>query len=216
MAKGKMDLSTFVGKLLEEQDGDVLREGIRVLSQALMESEVAGSSARTATSARATGRPTATGIGCGRGTRGWGRSSWRSRSCGQGATSRRCWSRAGGRSGRCWRWSRKRTSTACRRGRSTSCCGPWGSTGCRSPRCRGSAPSSTATSRRFAAAGSRASTRTCGSMRPTTRCARTGACSAWRRWSRSAWRRRASGRFWAWMPARRRIVPSGRRFSAAW
>ena len=41
MAKGKMDLSTFVGKLLEEQDGDVLREGIRVLSQALMESEVA-------------------------------------------------------------------------------------------------------------------------------------------------------------------------------
>jgi formylglycine-generating enzyme required for sulfatase activity len=36
-----MDLSAFVGKLLEEQDGDVLREGIRVLSQALMESEVA-------------------------------------------------------------------------------------------------------------------------------------------------------------------------------
>jgi transposase-like protein len=35
-------LSTFVGKLLEEQDGDVLREGIRVLSQALIESEVAG------------------------------------------------------------------------------------------------------------------------------------------------------------------------------
>jgi len=30
MAKGRMDLSTFVGKLLEEQDGDVLREGIRV------------------------------------------------------------------------------------------------------------------------------------------------------------------------------------------
>jgi len=37
-----MDLTAFVGKLLEEQDGDVLREGIRVLSQALMESEVAG------------------------------------------------------------------------------------------------------------------------------------------------------------------------------
>jgi transposase-like protein len=42
MAKSRMDLSAFVGKLLEEQDGDVLREGIRVLSQALMESEVAG------------------------------------------------------------------------------------------------------------------------------------------------------------------------------
>jgi putative transposase len=42
MAKARMDLSAFVGKLLEEQDGDVLREGIRVLSQALMETEVAG------------------------------------------------------------------------------------------------------------------------------------------------------------------------------
>lgn len=42
MAKSRMDLNAFVGKLLEEQDGDVLREGIRVLSQALMESEVAG------------------------------------------------------------------------------------------------------------------------------------------------------------------------------
>jgi transposase-like protein len=40
MAKGKMDLSTFVGKLLSEQDGDVLREGVRVLAQALMEAEV--------------------------------------------------------------------------------------------------------------------------------------------------------------------------------
>jgi transposase-like protein len=37
-----MDLSAFVGKLLKEQDGDVLREGIRVLAQALMETEVAG------------------------------------------------------------------------------------------------------------------------------------------------------------------------------
>ena len=27
MANGKMDLSAFVGKLLEEQDGDTLREG---------------------------------------------------------------------------------------------------------------------------------------------------------------------------------------------
>ncbi|MGE0040436.1 MAG: IS256 family transposase [Vicinamibacterales bacterium] len=42
MAKARMDLNAFVGKLLEEQDGDVLREGIRVLSQALMETEVAG------------------------------------------------------------------------------------------------------------------------------------------------------------------------------
>ena len=40
--KPRMGLSAFVGKLLEEPDGNVLREGIRVLSQALMESEVAG------------------------------------------------------------------------------------------------------------------------------------------------------------------------------
>jgi transposase-like protein len=37
-----MDLPAVVGKLLEEQDGDVLRKGIRVRSQALMETEVAG------------------------------------------------------------------------------------------------------------------------------------------------------------------------------
>ena len=42
MTKPRMDLPAFVGKLLEEQDGDVLREGIRVPSQALMETEVAG------------------------------------------------------------------------------------------------------------------------------------------------------------------------------
>ena len=42
MAKPRMDLTAFVGKLLEEQDGDVLREGIRVLSHALRETEVAG------------------------------------------------------------------------------------------------------------------------------------------------------------------------------
>ena len=35
-----MDLSAFVGKLLADQDGDVLREGVRVLAQALMEAEV--------------------------------------------------------------------------------------------------------------------------------------------------------------------------------
>ena len=37
MAEPSMDLTAFIGKLLEEQDGDILREGIRVLAQALME-----------------------------------------------------------------------------------------------------------------------------------------------------------------------------------
>jgi len=35
-----MDFSTFVSKLLEEQDGDILREGVRVLAQAVMDAEV--------------------------------------------------------------------------------------------------------------------------------------------------------------------------------
>jgi transposase-like protein len=35
-----MDVSSFVGKLLEEDDVDVLRDGVRVLAQALMETEV--------------------------------------------------------------------------------------------------------------------------------------------------------------------------------
>ena len=42
MAKSRMDLPAFIGKLLEEQGGDVLREGVRVLAQALMEAEVTG------------------------------------------------------------------------------------------------------------------------------------------------------------------------------
>ena len=52
-----MDLSAFVGKPLEEEDGDALREGIRVLSQALMETEVAGLSRSTHV------RPTRTTVG---------------------------------------------------------------------------------------------------------------------------------------------------------
>jgi hypothetical protein len=52
MAKPRMDLSAFVGKLLEEQDGDVLREGIRVLSQALMETEGGRPDRRRAARAR--------------------------------------------------------------------------------------------------------------------------------------------------------------------
>jgi hypothetical protein len=35
-----MNLSAFIGQLLDEQDGDVLREGVRVLAQALMVGEV--------------------------------------------------------------------------------------------------------------------------------------------------------------------------------
>src|SRR6266487_4028047 len=40
MATRRMDVTSFVGKLLEEDDVDLLREGVRVLAQALMETEV--------------------------------------------------------------------------------------------------------------------------------------------------------------------------------
>ena len=40
MASKRMDFSSFVGKLLSEEDTDVLREGVRVLAQALMDAEV--------------------------------------------------------------------------------------------------------------------------------------------------------------------------------
>jgi hypothetical protein len=40
MAKGRMDLSAFVGKLLAADEPDVLRAGVRVLAQAVMETEV--------------------------------------------------------------------------------------------------------------------------------------------------------------------------------
>src|SRR3990170_1616543 len=42
MATPRMDITSFVGKLLEESDVDLLREGVRVLAQAVMETEVSG------------------------------------------------------------------------------------------------------------------------------------------------------------------------------
>lgn len=42
MAKNTMDVTAFVGKLLSEDEPDVLREGIRVLTELLMDAEVSG------------------------------------------------------------------------------------------------------------------------------------------------------------------------------
>jgi putative transposase len=42
MATPRMDITSFVGKLLEQDDVDALREGVRVLAQAVMETEVSG------------------------------------------------------------------------------------------------------------------------------------------------------------------------------
>ncbi len=40
MAKNRMDVTALVGKLLEESDIDLLREGVRILAQGLMDAEV--------------------------------------------------------------------------------------------------------------------------------------------------------------------------------
>jgi hypothetical protein len=39
MATPRMDVTSFVGKLLEEDDVDLLHEGVWVLAQAIMETE---------------------------------------------------------------------------------------------------------------------------------------------------------------------------------
>ena len=70
MAKQRMDLSAFVGKLLAEEDGDVLREGGRVLAQALMEAEAPNWSAPNGMSATTSGPAIGTGVGLVSGTRG--------------------------------------------------------------------------------------------------------------------------------------------------
>ncbi len=40
MATTSMDITSFVGKLLEEDDVDLLRDGVRVLAQVVMDAEV--------------------------------------------------------------------------------------------------------------------------------------------------------------------------------
>jgi putative transposase len=119
MAKPRMDLSAFVGKLLEEQDGDVLREGIRVLSQALMETEVAGLLGAD----RHERTPERTGHRNGYRMRTWdtrvGTIELAIPKVRPGTYFPYC-SPAGGRSTRSSPWSKRRTCTASQRGRSTS------------------------------------------------------------------------------------------------
>ncbi len=40
MARDSMDLTSFVGKLLKEDDSDILRDGIKALAQMIMDVEV--------------------------------------------------------------------------------------------------------------------------------------------------------------------------------
>ena len=78
MAKHRMDVATFVGKLLEQDDVDSLREGVRVLAQLVMEREVSARSAPSLTSGARTALPTETATAPAPGTPESARSSSRS------------------------------------------------------------------------------------------------------------------------------------------
>jgi len=96
MAKNRMDVTAFVGKLLEGDDSDLLREDVKVLAQALMETEVSaqiGAEPYERSSERSAYR---NGTGTGPGIRGLGRSSSASPRSPAAAISRRCSSHAGG------------------------------------------------------------------------------------------------------------------------
>jgi len=75
MATPRMDITSFVGKLLEQDDVDLLREGVRVLAQAVMETEVSGQIGAAPYERSSERPPTATATGSGPGTPGSARSS---------------------------------------------------------------------------------------------------------------------------------------------
>jgi len=217
MAKGKMDLSAFVGKLLEEQDGDTLREGIRVLAQALMESEVSGL------------------IGAERYERSAERSTYRN------GYRLRSWDTRVGtielaipkvRVGsyfpslleprrRAERALQSAVQEAYVHGVSTrkvddllKALGLDGMS--KSEVSRICVELDAEVEAVSLAPNHGARTPTFGSTPRTTRCVRTGEFNRWRRWWRSGSRRRASGRFWAWMLDHLRKARSGRRSSVVW
>ena len=70
MAKSRMDVTAFVGKLLKEDDADVLKEGVQVLAQALMEAEVSAQIGALPYERSSERPPIATATARGRGTPG--------------------------------------------------------------------------------------------------------------------------------------------------
>ena len=145
--KQRVDLSAFVGKLLAEEYGDVLREGVRVLAQALMEVEVT----ELARAERHERNDEWTGYRNGSRPRVW--------DTGVGTIELAVPKVRPGSYYPSLLQPRRRaeqalravpTSTGCRRGRWTSWSRPWGWTGSRSRRCRGCVRNSTRWSSRFA------------------------------------------------------------------
>jgi Transposase, Mutator family len=112
MTNFRMALLDLLSKEEQGTDPTFLRDGVRLLAQELMDADVTeavGAAPYERTDKRVTSR---NGFRERDWTPGWARSSWPSRSSARGATSRRCWNRAGAMNGRCWRWCRKPMSMA--------------------------------------------------------------------------------------------------------
>lgn len=120
MARNSMDVTSFVGKLLKEDDNDILRDGIRALAQMIMDVEV--SSKIGAVPYERTGTRTAyrNGYRTAPGTPGSAPSSSRSPRSQPAPISLPCSSHAGEPRRRCRRSSSRPTSRVCRPARSTT------------------------------------------------------------------------------------------------
>jgi hypothetical protein len=98
MAEGhRMTAAGLVDKLMADEHADVLRDSVAWLVEELMNADVTAlTGAGLGERALSAARPSATATASAAGIPGSGSWRWRSRNCGPVATSRRCWSRAGG------------------------------------------------------------------------------------------------------------------------
>jgi hypothetical protein len=101
---GSLGVRAELGKVLESEHADLLREGVALILREVMEAEVARLAGAERYERSDERPPTATAIDLGAWTPASGRSSWRSPSCARGpATCRASWRRASDPSRRCCR-----------------------------------------------------------------------------------------------------------------
>ena len=169
VADTTMTVNELLDKAERTDDVNWLREGVRMLAQALTGGRGDPADWRGTRRARprSAHRAARAATGCGGGTPARGRSSWRSRRCAAGrATSRRWWRRGGAPSGRCVRCWPSAMWRACRPARSRTSRPRWGWRACHAARSAGSLLTSTSSSRRGAPARwTPAPIRCCGSTR---------------------------------------------------
>jgi hypothetical protein len=91
---GMVALRDALGKILESEHGDLLREGVALVLREVMEAEVAEQAGAERYERSRSASPTATATGSGACRRGSARSSSRSPSSGRARTFRASWSQA--------------------------------------------------------------------------------------------------------------------------